>query len=161
MNTSRHSLPRRAFAAFMALATTLGPLAPGAYAATTTLTDQPLAAKVAAKPNIIYTLDDSGSMQLRYIPDYTSGTNPVNTPPGYCRHTNGVQNQACGVGTATVPFWDPSYDEPMYASEFNRLYYNPNITYEPPVDGAGNQANLAFPNGACGPFTTACATTTS
>ena len=44
--------------------------------------------------------------------------------------------------------------------EFNRLYYNPNINYEPPVDGSGNQANTAFPNGACGPgFTTSCATT--
>ena len=160
MNTKRYSLPRRILAAFTAFAMTLGPLTPGAYAATTTLTDQPLAAKVAAKPNIIYTLDDSGSMALRYIPDYTSGTNPVNTPPGYCRHTNGTTNQACGVGTATVPFWDVSYDEPMYASEFNRLYYNPNINYEPPVDGSGNQANAAFPNGACGPgFTTACATT--
>ena len=160
MNTTRYSLPRRVLAAFTAFAMTLGPLTPGAYAATTTLTDQPLAAKVAAKPNIIYTLDDSGSMQLRYIPDYTSGTNPVNTPPGYCRHTNGTTNQACGVGTATFPSGTSSYAEPMYASEFNRLYYNPNINYEPPVDGSGNQANTAFPNGACGPgFTTSCATT--
>ena len=48
----------------------------------------------------------------------------------------------------------------MFASEFNRLYYNPDITYEPPVDGSGNQANAAFPNGACGPnFTSSCATT--
>ncbi len=37
----------------------------------------------------------------------------------------------------------------MFASEFNRLYYNPNVNYEPPVDGAGNQATVAFPNGAC------------
>ena len=90
---------------------------------------------------------------MRYIPDYVSGTNPVNTPPGYCRHTNGTTNQACGTT------FDPSYDEPMFASEFNRLYYNPNITYDPPVDGAGNQANAAFPDGACGPgFTTSCPT---
>ena len=154
MNTSRHSLSRRILAAIMALATTLGPLTPGAYAATTALTDQPLAAKVAAKPNLIYTLDDSGSMSLRYIPDYVTSTNPVNTPPGYCRHSNGTTNLACGTN------FEPSYDDPMFASEFNRLWYNPSINYEPPADGAGNQANLAFPDGACGPgFTTACATT--
>ena len=154
MNTTRYSLPRRVISAFVALAMTVGPLTPGAYAATTALTDQPIAAKVAAKPNLIYTLDDSGSMSLRYIPDYVSGTNPVNTPPGYCRHTNGTANQACGTA------FDIGYDEPMFASEFNRLYYNPDITYEPPVDGVGNQANAAFPNGACGPnFTSSCLTT--
>ena len=75
-------------------------------------------------------------MSLDYIPDYVSGTNPVNTPPGYCRHTNGdhqrrVQHRLHAAGC----------DEPMFASEFNRLYYNPNINYDPPVDGAGNQAN--------------------
>ena len=145
MNTTRYSLPRRVLAAFMAFAMTLGPLTPGAYAATTVLTDQPLAAKVAAKPNIIYTLDDSGSMQLRYIPDYTSGTNPVNTParllPAHQRDARTRRAGRNGHGSVL----GPSYDEPMYASEFNRLYYNPNINYEPPVDGAGNQANPRIP----------------
>ena len=36
----------------------------------------------------------------------------------------------------------------MHASEFNKLHYNPNITYEPPVDGAGNQASIRNPGGA-------------
>jgi len=42
------------------------------YAALTALADVPIAAKVAAKPNIFYTLDDSGSMQYNYIPDYVA-----------------------------------------------------------------------------------------
>ncbi len=142
MNTTPTSPARRAIAALVALALSIGPLAPGAYAAQTVLTDQPIAAKVAAKPNIIYTLDDSGSMTLNYIPDYVSGTNPVNTPPGYCRHPNGTTVTACNTDYLR------GLDEPMFASEFNRLYYNPNVNYEPPVDGAGNQATAAAPNGA-------------
>ena len=54
------------------------PIGPGAYAATTTLTDQPIAAKVAAKPNIIFTLDDSGSMSLNYSPDFVWAQSRVN-----------------------------------------------------------------------------------
>ena len=38
-------------------------------AAPTALADVPIAAKVSAKPNIVYTLDDSGSMQYNYLPD--------------------------------------------------------------------------------------------
>lgn len=158
MQTTRHSPLRRFLAAVVAFALATAPVAPGAYAATTLLTDQPIAAKVAAKPNIIFTLDDSGSMALDYIPDYVTGTNPINTPPGYCRHTNGTTNQACGVSSGLAAM-NPGYDEPMFASEFNRLHYNPNINYDPPVDGNGNQANAAFPNGACGPnFTSSCST---
>ena len=43
-----------------------------AYAATTALADVPIAAKVTAKPNIVYTLDDSGSMQNNFLPDYVT-----------------------------------------------------------------------------------------
>lgn len=161
MKTTRHSPLRRSLAAFVALTLTFGPMAPGAYAVTTTLTDQPIAAKVAAKPNIIFTLDDSGSMALDYSPDYVTSTNPINTPPGYCRHTNGTTSQACGVlGGSGLARMDHGYDEPMFASEFNRMTYNPNITYAPPLDGNGNQATDTFPDGACGPnFLTSCPTT--
>ena len=79
-------LSRRDPAAFVALTMSFRPMAPGAYAATTTLTDQPIAAKVAAKPNIIYTLDDSGSMALTYIPDYVSEHQPH-------QHASGVLPQ--------------------------------------------------------------------
>ena len=41
-------------------------------AAPTALADIPIAAKVTAKPNIVYTLDDSGSMQNNFLPDYVT-----------------------------------------------------------------------------------------
>ncbi|MFO1325000.1 MAG: PilC/PilY family type IV pilus protein [Burkholderiales bacterium] len=48
-----------------------------AYAALTALADIPIAAKVAAKPNIVYTLDDSGSMKFNFLPDYITSTSSV------------------------------------------------------------------------------------
>lgn len=157
--TARHSPFRRTLAALVSVTMAFGPMAPGAYAATT-LTDQPIAAKVAAKPNIIFTLDDSGSMALDYSPDSVPSAvpAPVASAAGYCRHTNGTTSQDCGVSSGFAAM-NPGYDEPMFASEFNRMYYNPNITYAPPADGNGNQATAAFPNGACGPnFLTGCTT---
>ncbi len=44
----------------------------------TPLSDIPIAAKVSAKPNIVYTLDDSGSMQYNYLPDFViSAQTPI------------------------------------------------------------------------------------
>ena len=59
----------RALCALLAFAMTFAPVT-AAYAAPTPLADVPIAAKVTAKPNIVYTLDDSGSMQYNYLPDY-------------------------------------------------------------------------------------------
>jgi hypothetical protein len=42
------------------------------YGAATPLADVPIAAKITAKPNVIYTLDDSGSMQYNFLPDYVT-----------------------------------------------------------------------------------------
>ena len=28
---------------------------------------------------------------------------------------------------------------PLHAAEFNKLYYNPDVTYDPPFDGTGKQ----------------------
>ncbi len=57
-----------------------GQVVPAAYAAPTPLADVPIAAKVAAKPNIVYTFDDSGSMQYNYLPDFV-----VNAGGDRCR----------------------------------------------------------------------------
>ncbi|MCC7039177.1 MAG: hypothetical protein IT516_02580 [Burkholderiales bacterium] len=55
--------------AFLAWTMVLWPVT-SVYGAPTPLADVPIAAKVSAKPNIIFTLDDSGSMQLNFLPDY-------------------------------------------------------------------------------------------
>jgi Tfp pilus tip-associated adhesin PilY1 len=59
----------RALCAVLAFAMSFAPVT-AAYGANTPLADVPIAAKVTAKPNIFYTLDDSGSMQYNFLPDY-------------------------------------------------------------------------------------------
>ncbi|OGT89368.1 MAG: hypothetical protein A2514_15580 [Gammaproteobacteria bacterium RIFOXYD12_FULL_61_37] len=58
----------------------------------------------AVDPNIILTIDDSGSMDWSYMPDAVSGSS----------------------GTKRGK-----------SSSYNKIYYDPNITYEPPVDSTG------------------------
>ena len=145
MKTNASTPARKWIAAVTAVTLAAMPMSQAAYGAVTLLSDQPIAAKVAARPNLLYTFDESGSMSLRYSPDYVVTT-------AYCRSTAGNNIAACNTG-----YFDNftnggstrrGLDEPMHAAEFNKLHYNPNITYEPPVDGAGNQASAANPGGA-------------
>ena len=154
---------RRTLVALLSASFAFGPLSLPAYATTTPLADVPIAAKVAAKPNIVYTVDDSGSMASNFIPDFvTSGTYPAfcrggiqvnaaNGKPNYL--TSGgfnITQQACGAGSVAAFNW-PAF----YVADFNHLAYDPNVTYQPPLkadgtpltnavitDAAGNQIDL-------------------
>jgi type IV pilus assembly protein PilY1 len=78
-------------------------------------------------PNLMYILDNSGSMDWQDMPDYVGHTN--NT--GKCKRiNNGVISY-----TAECTNNDPPYNSP----DFNGIAYNPEITYLPTVDAAGNQ----------------------
>lgn len=89
-------------------------------AATTPLADIPLAnsTTVDILPNIFFVLDDSGSMDWDYMPDYVNDT--------YCR-SSGTSLAACNKG-----------DPPYYLSAFNRVYYNPMVNYTPPKNADGS-----------------------
>lgn len=91
-----------------------------ALAAETKLADVPLAnaSTVAVLPNIYFILDDSGSMDWNFMPDYVSSGN-------YCRST-GASLTNCNAG-----------DPPYYLSAFNRVFYNPLINYTPPINADG------------------------
>ncbi len=90
-----------------ALACTLGGVAPRAAAQLTDLAREPLTAASATtvKPNLMFILDDSGSMGSDYMPDDAN----------------------MGIGRYG-----------RYASQCNGLAYNPSITYQVPVDAAGD-----------------------
>ncbi len=128
-----------------------------AYAALTDLASQPLAnvaGTAAVKPNILYVLDDSGSMMQQYTPDYVSerwgtpgaaemhcknsGDTSYLVRPGLTVSDSNTTRDLCLVG-------DPPYMTP----DFNRQYYNPEVTYTPPVAWDGtpypsqNAANTA------------------
>lgn len=87
-----------------------------ASAALTDIATAPLVASATTSvlPNLMFVLDDSGSMGWNYLPDWV----PEST---YCKGT------ACGFG------------EPPYNSgDFNSIYYNPAITYTPPKNADGS-----------------------
>ncbi len=62
--------PMRMLAGILTWLLVAGQVLQPVYAVLTPLGDVPAASKVAAKPNIVYTLDDSGSMQYNYLPDF-------------------------------------------------------------------------------------------
>jgi type IV pilus assembly protein PilY1 len=84
-----------------------------ALAATVALATSPLATSTttAVKPNLLFILDNSGSMEWDHMPDDNSD------------------------GGSAVTFDFGYYG--MRSSQCNQVYYNPNITYDPPVNAAG------------------------
>lgn len=92
-----------------------------ARSATTDLSDIPLAnaPTTTILPNIMFILDDSGSMDWNYMPDY------VNTG-SYCRDT-GTTLRDCDEG-----------DPPWYTNSFNGVYYNPMVNYAAPKNADGS-----------------------
>jgi len=146
---------RSQFAA-LAMAAALG--ASPAGAATTDLSTVPLgtASSTAVLPNLMFVLDDSGSMSLHYMPD---NVNAANTCKSYT-FTNGGSTTTNCLLPATTNLVSPVRDDvrhfpfsqtqtgnsgtglwvagpPAQAAEFNTMYYNPQITYNPGKDGAG------------------------
>ncbi|MBS4097547.1 MAG: PQQ-binding-like beta-propeller repeat protein [Sulfuricella sp.] len=87
----------------------------GGQAATTDIAGVPLIASATTEvlPNLMFVLDDSGSMAWDYLPDWVNDS-------GYCKGT------ACSFGKA-----------PYNASDFNNVYYNPAITYTAPKNADG------------------------
>lgn len=79
-----------------------------------------LTAKVA--PNVVLTFDDSGSMPRQYMPDAS--------PYASAGWTGSVDNPWYCAGVI-----DPRVDDPSDPRSWsmNGVYYNPNITYKPPL----------------------------
>lgn len=91
------------------------------------LTNIPLssATGVEVKPNILFILDDSKSMELDYLPDWAGGF--TNTDPLY---------------TFPVQTWH------LNNSRFNGIAYNPAVRYRPPVyyTSGGTLDTSTYPN---------------
>ncbi|UCH49939.1 MAG: PQQ-binding-like beta-propeller repeat protein [Betaproteobacteria bacterium] len=97
---------------------------PAVYAATTDIASAPMGTSSTAvvKPNLMFILDDSGSMNRDYMPDYVDDSG---WSGGYCKDAD---NSLRGC-----EFGEPAYN----TSSFNAVYYNPAISYEPPVNYDG------------------------
>jgi len=80
-----------------------------------TLADKPMYLGNTAKPNLVFVMDDSGSMGWDYIPDEVPDNNTCKT------------GSSCSAG-----------DPPYYAAPYNKAFYNPEYTYTPGLDVYGN-----------------------
>ena len=120
---------RRALAGLVAVTLAAGPGIQTAYGALTELSDLPIASKVTAKPNILYTLDDSGSMNLNYLPVFV-----VNS---YYRNGTGTATCAASRISREAGCSGNFYGPPFLAADLNHLTYNPNVTYQAPIKADG------------------------
>ncbi|MBL0142683.1 MAG: pyrrolo-quinoline quinone [Betaproteobacteria bacterium] len=113
----------------------------------------------AVLPNLMYILDDSGSMAWNYMPDqiYRNSNNvefynckkcstSSCSGPGGSSSSNGFQcgNDQSSASSTPSASGIPTYGEaPFYAPVFNKIWYNPNITYSPAIDSAGTSLGNA------------------
>ncbi|GMU42674.1 MAG: hypothetical protein IT479_07360 [Xanthomonadales bacterium] len=92
-------------------------------------------------PNVLLTFDDSGSMAWQYMPDQ--------------RPFDGVAwGQSTSISTSTANPWfcagriDASVTDPdnPRSKPMNGMYYDPNVTYRPPLlaDGVTQMPNASF-----------------
>jgi type IV pilus assembly protein PilY1 len=95
-------------------------------AATADLASAPLATSSTSSvlPNLMFVLDDSGSMGWDYLPD-----NVQDSLTAKSRCANGSCSSTSTAATAGDP--------PYYAAQFNNQFYNPLITYTPAVNASG------------------------
>jgi type IV pilus assembly protein PilY1 len=104
-------------------------------AAPITLPSAPLYLAGGVAPNLVVTLDDSGSMTWGYVPD-SMGANAKRT---------------CSITNATTELSGSETKRYFLSGDYNAQYYNPAITYLPPLkyDGTpySTSFNAAYTNG--------------
>lgn len=119
-STTQHNLTKFNFKKLILTVTSFALLAligPAPQAATdlATLPLNIANTSTAVLPNIMYILDNSGSMASDYMPDYVNDSNK-------CKSTG-----TTGVFSASCSYGDPPYN----SKDFNSIYYNPETNYSP------------------------------
>ncbi len=117
-----------------------------ARAAVTDISSNPLstASGTVVRPNVMFVLDDSGSMNFNFMPDFLGYTQTA----GKCRASNGAMTATCG-GTSQTGQNKPTNggDPPIYSPLVNGVYYNPAISYTPPISPCDASQTLPTMNG--------------
>lgn len=136
-------------------ALSLGALHSAQAWAALSIADYPLFMGVQASPNIMFLLDDSGSMHWEYMPDDLNSGLSYQTfmyPQPEDVYGNGDYTIACSNSPRRyfVPtFSDTNIQNLKFrSSNFNKAYYNPDITYQPWSQSDGTQMANAVPTGA-------------
>jgi len=101
---------------------------------------------VTVLPNLMFILDDSGSMGWNFMPDNVNDSNTCKT---YVYTSGGSTSTSCQLSSGTnlvSPTTDSTRHSPSnqwlvgppaFAAQFNTMYYNPQITYSPGVNSSG------------------------
>ena len=88
---------------------------------------KPLSAGGSVDPNLMFILDDSGSMRWGFMPDDLMGGRYIGDCSSYVTYgSDGFC--AMNVGDRSA----------LLSPTFNKLYYNPDVNYEPPLNADGN-----------------------
>src|SRR5580765_5345484 len=113
MNFASPNACTRMLAATLAAAVALQPLAAHAAAILETLAEVPIQGLNPVMPNIMFTMDDSGSMGWDFLPDYVAW---VASGIAHCR--DGIQ---CGGATAAPGsgYAFSQYDPPVRSASYN------------------------------------------
>lgn len=108
-------LPLKSIALCMGLVYSVGSLS-----APTDIHNEPLAQALSGvKPNLMFILDDSGSMDWDYLPDYIDDDN--------CHRSATNSDPTLSSSLTNCRFGDVPYSN----TDFNRQYYNPKTYYRP------------------------------
>ena len=132
MSIFRNGVTAKFCAATLGVALVIQPLANHAATITPTLAEVPIQGLNPVKPNIMLTMDDSGSMGMEHLPDYISfpGSGIYHCRDGATTslHCGGNANSNGNQGSS----WLPSlYDPPFRSANYNAAFYNPASVYTP------------------------------
>ncbi len=117
------------------------------------LSDVPLANSPsdAVLPNLMYILDDSGSMMWDYMPDNIyNGPGAGAGNKNNCKTLSNCSAGGCTANVLATPCTDgntPSDwgEAPYYSPQFNQIYYNPDVEYAAGVNSTGTTLGNADP----------------
>ncbi|MCC5796413.1 MAG: pilus assembly protein PilY [Methylophaga sp.] len=122
------------------------------------LSQVPLYLTTGVDPNIMFIIDDSGSMMWETIPDeltYRFFTGNINTllfwlfPPVHNLHGGGEYFGTGNANWGRIPHFDiGDFSAHVRSAHNNPVYYNPAITYRPWVNADGTVMANASPSAA-------------
>ncbi len=118
----------RLFTTAISFALSLGTSISAVQAAELSLSTVPLFVKDGVDPNLIVTLDDSGSMAFAYVPDALGGE---------------VDIDIDGDGTTNYGYFLPKSRQ-FKSSSRNPMYYDPNTVYLAPKKADGSAYTTSF-----------------
>lgn len=140
-------------AAVLSFGLALGFSADSAHAAVN-IANSPLFLTSSVEPNIMFIIDDSGSMQWETMPDELTNLFDQGCCANYMMwvypRVNGLHGGADYANGTRVPSFDPAHimARAFRSSTVNSLYYNPAITYRPWVNADGTPMPSATPTAA-------------